>query len=156
MKNVVRFTVAVAIPLLVGGIASYFTASSVKTWFQTLNKPWFNPPAWLFAPVWTVLYIMMGIAFYLVWTKTADASVKKTAIIFYLAQLLLNFCWSFLFFYAQQPGWAFAEIVALWVLIVGTIYWFRKAYKPAAWLLAPYILWVSFASALNYAIWQLN
>ena len=156
MKNVIRFIISVAIPLLVGGIASFFTASSVKTWFQTLNKPWFNPPAWLFAPVWTLLYILMGIAFYLVWTKTADARIKRTAIIFYFAQLLLNFCWSFLFFYAQQPGWAFADIVTLWILIVGTMYWFSKAYKPAVWLLVPYMLWVSFASALNYAIWQLN
>lgn len=156
MKNVIRFIASVALPLVLGGIASFFTASSVKTWFDTLEKPSFNPPSWLFGPVWTVLYIMMGIAFYLVWTKATDERVKQRAFTFYFVQLALNFAWSFLFFYAKQPGWAFIDIVALWLLIIATIYWFGKAYKPSAWLLVPYLAWVSFASVLNFSIWQLN
>ncbi len=156
MKNIMRFVLAVALPLAVGGIAGFFTSASVKGWFTTIEKPSFNPPSWIFAPVWTLLYIMMGIAFYLVWTKAASGRTKQTAMIFYFAQLFFNFCWSFLFFYAEKPGWALVDIVVLWVLIALTIYWFGKVYKPAAWLLVPYILWVSFAMALNFAIWQLN
>lgn len=156
MNKLIRFIISVGLPLAVGGISGFFTASSVKTWFPTLVKPSFNPPAWLFAPVWTLLYTMMGIAFYLVWTKATHERIKKTAFMFYFAQLALNFCWSFLFFYARQPGWALIDIFAMWLLIAGTIYWFGRAYKPAAWLLIPYILWVSFATALNFAIWQLN
>ncbi len=156
MKNIIRFILSVALPLAVGGIAGFFTSSSVQGWFATLEKPSFNPPSWLFGPVWTVLYIMMGIAFYLVWVRATPGKTKQTAMLFYFVQLFFNFCWSFIFFYAEQPGWALVDIVLLWVLIVSTIYWFSKAYKPAAWLLVPYILWVSFATALNFAIWQLN
>ncbi|HSN59859.1 MAG TPA: TspO/MBR family protein [Ferruginibacter sp.] len=156
MKNIIRVIVAVGLPLAVGSIAGLFTASSVKGWFITLNKPSFNPPAWLFAPVWTILYILMGIAFYMIWNKDVDANLKRKAMLFYFAQLVLNFCWSFIFFYAKQPGWAVVDIILLWILIVGTIYWFSKISKPAAWLLGPYILWGSFAAVLNFAIWKLN
>lgn len=156
MKKIIRLIAAVGLPLAVGSIAGLFTASSVKGWFITLNKPAFNPPGWLFAPVWTILYILMGIAFYMIWNKGVAASLKRKAMLFYFAQLVLNFCWSFIFFYAKQPGWAVVDIVLLWILIVGTIYWFSKISKPAAWLLVPYILWVSFATVLNFAIWKLN
>ena len=155
MKKIIRLIVAVSLPLAVGSIAGLFTSSSVKGWFITLNKPSFNPPGWLFAPVWTILYILMGIAFYIIWNKDVDASLKRKAMLFYFAQLVLNFCWSFIFFYAKQPGWAVVDIVLLWILIIGTIYWFSKISKPAAWLLVPYILWVSFATVLNFAIWIL-
>lgn len=156
MKKIIRLIVAVGLPLAVGSIAGLFTASSVKGWFITLNKPSFNPPGWLFAPVWTILYILMGIAFYMIWNKDVAANLKRKAMLFYFAQLVLNFCWSFIFFYAKQPGWALVDIILLWLLIVGTIYWFSKISKPAAWLLVPYILWVSFATVLNFAIWKLN
>jgi len=156
MKKIIRFIVAVGLPLAIGSIAGLFTASSVKGWFITLNKPSFNPPGWLFAPVWTILYILMGIAFYMIWNKDEDTNLKRKAMLFYFAQLGLNFCWSFIFFYAKQPGWALVDIILLWILIAGTIYWFSKISKPAAWLLVPYILWVSFATVLNFAIWRLN
>ena len=156
MKNFWRFLLAIALPLIVGAIGGFFTSSSVKTWFPTLIKPSFNPPAWLFAPVWTILYILMGISFFLVWTKAAESRKKTIGLSFYFAQLFFNFCWSFLFFYARQPGWALVDILVLWILIALTMFWFAKLYKPAAWLLVPYLLWVSFATALNFAIWQLN
>jgi len=156
MNKIIKLIIAIGLPLAVGSIAGLFTASSVKGWFITLDKPSFNPPGWLFAPVWTILYILMGIAFYIIWTKVADANLKRKAMLFYFVQLVLNFCWSFIFFYAKQPGWALVDIILLWLLIVGTIYWFSKISKTAAWLLVPYILWVSFATVLNFAIWRLN
>jgi benzodiazapine receptor len=152
-----KLFISILIPLLVGGIAGYFTSSGVEGWYATANKPWFNPPNWIFAPVWTTLYVMMGIALYLVWrTETISSSVKQTAIFLFVIQLTLNFFWSLIFFKMQQPGWAFAEIITMWLAILFTILWFGKISSTAAWLLVPYIFWVSFASALNYAIWKLN
>ncbi len=152
-----KLFISILIPLLVGGIAGYFTSSGVDGWYATANKPWFNPPNWIFAPVWTTLYVMMGIAFYLVWrTETISSSVKQTAVILFVIQLTLNFFWSLIFFKLQQPGWAFAEIIVMWLAILFTILWFGKISSTAAWLLVPYICWVSFASVLNYAIWKLN
>lgn len=156
MKNILRFIAALALPLAVGAVAGVFTSSAVKGWYSTINKPAFNPPNWVFAPVWTCLYILMGIAFYIIWQKQAAGSLKKTATGIYFLQLLFNFTWSLVFFYLHEPGWAFVNIVLLWLSIAGTIYWFAKISKPAGWLLVPYILWVSFASVLNYAVWQLN
>jgi translocator protein len=156
MKNFARLIISVLIPVAVGAFAGFFTSSSVKGWYATLNKPSFNPPNWIFAPVWTTLYIMMGIAFYLIWKSGAAAAIKKMAISFYSIQLILNFFWSILFFYLEQPGWAMIEIMLLWISIAATIYYFRQISVIAAWLLVPYILWVSFAMALNFAIWKLN
>ncbi len=155
-KSIVRLVISIALPLAVGGVASFFTASSVQSWFVTLNKPSFNPPSWLFAPVWTTLYILMGIAFFLVWESKANELIKKRAMKVYFMQLFFNFTWSFVFFYAQQPGWAVVNIVLLWLLISITIFWFSRISKIAAWFMLPYILWVTFATALNYAIWRLN
>jgi translocator protein len=151
-----KLFIAILIPLLVGGTASFFTASGVDGWYAVANKPWFNPPNWIFAPVWTTLYIMIGIALFLVWKSDADKSIKQTAIILFAVQLTLNFFWSLIFFKMQQPGWAFAEIIVMWLMILLTIIWFGKISSTAAWLLVPYICWVSFASVLNYAIWKLN
>ena len=152
-----KLFISILIPLLVGGISGYFTSSGVEGWFATANKPWFNPPNWIFAPVWTALYVMMGIALYLVWrTEAISSSVKQTAVILFAVQLTLNFFWSLIFFKLQQPGWAFAEIIVMWLAILFTILWFGKISSTAAWLLVPYICWVSFASVLNYAIWKLN
>ncbi len=151
-----KLLISIAIPLLVGSIAGFFTVSGVNGWYAMANKPSFNPPNWLFAPVWTALYIMMGIALYLIWKTEADRGVKQTAIILFAVQLTLNFLWSFIFFYAKQPGWAFADIIALWLMIFFTIIWFGKISTTASWLLVPCIFWVSFASLLNYYIWRLN
>ena len=156
MKNIVRFIVAVIIPVAIGAVAGIFTSTSIASWYITLNKPSFNPPNWIFAPVWTLLYILMGIAFYIIWIKQTSKSLKNKAMIFYFAQLILNFAWSLIFFYLQQPGWALLNIFLLLILITGTIFWFSKISKPASWLLFPYILWVSFATILNFAIWKLN
>lgn len=156
MKPIYKLIIAVLIPLSVGSLAGYFTASSVNGWYTTLVKPSFNPPNWLFAPVWTSLYIMMGIALFLVWNSGAAEDVKRTAVTLFIVQLVLNFLWSFVFFYAQQPGWALVNIILMWIFIFLTILWFGKISSLSAWLLVPYICWVSFATVLNYAIWKLN
>ena len=151
-----KLFISILVPFLVGAVAGLFTSSGVNGWYAVANKPWFNPPNWIFAPVWTLLYIMMGIAFFLVWKASADKNVKQTAMIMFSIQLILNFFWSFIFFKLQQPGWAFAEIILMWVMILLTILWFGKISAMAAWLLVPYICWVSFATVLNYSIWKLN
>ena len=151
-----KLFISILIPLLVGAISGFFTSSGVNGWFALANKPWFNPPNWIFAPVWTTLYILMGIALFLVWRANVAKTIKQTAIILFAVQLTLNFFWSFIFFKLQQPSWAFVEIILMWVAILLTILWFAKINKAAAWLLVPYICWVSFASVLNYSIWQLN
>ncbi len=151
-----KLIISIAIPLLIGGIAGFFTSTGVNTWYAVANKPSFNPPNWIFAPVWTALYILMGIAFYMVWKSETNKAAKQTAIILYAIQLTLNFAWSFIFFYARQPGWAFIEIVIMWIMILLAIIWFGKISALAAWLLVPYICWVSFATVLNFYIWKLN
>ena len=151
-----KLVISILIPLLVGVVAGSFTASGVDGWYALASKPSFNPPNWVFAPVWTTLYILMGIALFLVWRSNADRSVKHTALVLFAIQLALNFAWSFIFFSLQQTGRAFAEIILMWLTILLTIAWFGKISKTAAWLLVPYICWVSFASVLNYYIWQLN
>jgi translocator protein len=148
--------ILIIVPLIIGGLSGYFTTSGVNGWYAAANKPWFNPPNWLFGPVWTVLYLLMGIALFLVWRSDAGKTVKQTALILFAVQLLLNFFWSLIFFKLQQLGWAFAEIIAMWLMILFTIIWFGKINSAAAWLLVPYISWVSFASVLNYALWKLN
>jgi tryptophan-rich sensory protein len=151
-----KLFISIGITLLVGSLGGFFTSSAVKGWYALANKPAFNPPNWIFAPVWTFLYLLMGIALYLVWKRKAAQGIKHMAITFFTIQLLLNFFWSIIFFYAHQPGWAFVEIIALWGMILLTILWFGKISPTAAWLLVPYICWVSFASVLNYSIWKLN
>jgi translocator protein len=156
MKPIFKLIISIAIPLAVGALSGYFTSESVSGWYSTINKPSFNPPNWIFAPVWTVLYILMGIACYIVWKRSADLHSKRGALIVYGIQLALNFAWSILFFYFQQPGWALAEIILLWIFIFITILQFGKISSVAAWLLVPYIAWVSFAALLNFNIWELN
>jgi tryptophan-rich sensory protein len=156
MNNTVKLIIAVAIPLLVGFSAGFFTVTGVGSWYQSINKPSWNPPNWIFGPVWTMLYILMGIALFLVWKSDAPAPHKKMAITLFAIQMALNFFWSFIFFNQRQVGWALAEIMALWLIIVFTIFSFTSINKVAAWLLVPYISWVSFATLLNYTIWKLN
>jgi tryptophan-rich sensory protein len=156
MKPIFKAIISIALPLAVGAVSGFFTTASVNGWYAGVNKPSFNPPNWLFAPVWTSLYILMGIACFLIWNSQAESKEKQVALRFYGIQLALNFLWSFIFFYAQQPGWAFIEIILMWIMILLTILSFRKISTVAAWLLVPYICWVSFASVLNFAIWYLN
>lgn len=156
MNNAIKLIIAVAIPLIVGGLSGFFTVTGVESWFQTINKPTWNPPNWIFGPVWTTLYIMMGVALFLVWKAERSDILKKTAIILFSTQLVLNFFWSFIFFNQHQMGWALVEIIALWIFILLTIFAFANVSKLAAWLLVPYISWVSFAAILNYTLWKMN
>jgi translocator protein len=156
MKPIFKLIIAILIPLLVGAAASFFTYPAVKGWYSTLNKPFFNPPNYLFGPVWTTLYIMMGIACFIIWKSQAKDSIKKIALFFYFIQLGLNFSWSMFFFYLENPAAAFVVIVLMLISIACTIFWFKKISVLAAWLLVPYICWVGFATALNFEIWRLN
>ncbi len=155
MNNTAKLIISIALPVAVGAISGFFTTTGVGSWYQTINKPTWNPPGWIFGPVWTTLYILMGIAFYLVW-RSPESKAKRTAMVLFSIQLILNFFWSFIFFDQQQIGMALAEIMALWVFILLSIFAFAKVNKTAAWLLVPYISWVSFATMLTYAIWRLN
>ncbi|MBC7411562.1 MAG: tryptophan-rich sensory protein [Bacteroidia bacterium] len=145
----------IAIPLAVGAISGIATSTSVTTWFVVLNKPSFNPPNYLFAPVWTTLYILMGVSFYIILQTPKHVWLQRAQLIFGV-QLILNFCWSFLFFKFHLVGVAFIEILLIWLSIVTMIVVFTKINKTAALLQVPYLLWVSFASVLNGAIWFLN
>jgi len=156
MNNTVKLIISILIPVAVGAISGFFTTAEIPGWYQTINKPTWNPPSWIFGPVWTTLYLLMGIALYLVWKSEAVQSVKKMAIILFAVQLLLNFFWSFIFFNQHQIGLALAEIITMWFFILLTIFAFAPINKLAAWLLVPYISWVSFATILNYTIWKLN
>lgn len=154
MSKIWKFVISIVVSLSAGAIGGIFTSSAIPTWYATLTKPSFNPPNWLFGPAWTVLYILMGIALYLVWTS--DKEKKKITYIVFFIQLVLNALWSIVFFGAHQTGWAFFEIVLLWLAILATIIAFYRISKPAAYLLIPYILWVTFAAILNFSIWKLN
>lgn len=156
MNTITKLVIALAIPLLVGFTSGFFTATGVSTWFVTLKKPEWNPPNWIFAPVWTTLYVLMGIALFIIWKTQTELTKKRIAIFLFGFQLLLNFFWSFIFFNQHQPGWAFVEISVLWLAILFTILSFASISKTAAWLLVPYISWVSFAAILNYTIWSMN
>jgi len=156
MNNFTRLLVAVVVSQLAGLIGSIFTTPKIATWYAALDKPGFNPPSWIFGPVWTALFLLMGIAAYLVWKKGLDNRGVKMALAIFVAQLVANVLWSVFFFGQENPGLGFAWILLLWAMIAWTIYEFRKISKTAAYLLVPYILWVSFASILNYSIWQLN
>jgi benzodiazapine receptor len=146
----------IAIPLTIGAIGSFFTAHSVKTWYPTLAKPAFNPPDWLFAPVWTTLYILIGISAYLVWQKRKEIVHFPRTIAIYLMQLTLNLMWSFIFFYARQVGVALVEIVLLLIIVIINAGVFYKTDKTAGLLFVPYILWVGFATLLTAGIFSLN
>ncbi|MBC6111267.1 TspO/MBR family protein [Pedobacter fastidiosus] len=150
------FILNIILTLSVGALAAYATAESVRVWYPTLNKPSFNPPNWLFAPVWTTLYILIGIAAYLVWIKRDKIVHFPRTIAIYLIQLILNLAWSFIFFYLHEIGFALAEIILLLIFIVINALTFYKIDKWAGYLFIPYILWVSFASFLTYNIFILN
>ena len=156
MNKFLKILIAVAICLVIGFLSGFATQSSVDTWYATLNKPFFNPPNWVFAPVWTLLYILMGIAAGIVWSKGLYHKWVKTALYHFIIQLLFNGLWSIVFFGFQSPGFAFLVIIALLVLILLTYKWFKIVNKTAAYLLIPYLAWVTFAMLLNASIWYLN
>jgi tryptophan-rich sensory protein len=157
MENrLVKICVAIAICLLIGFMSGYATQSSIIEWYPTLNKPSFNPPNWIFAPVWITLYIMMGIAAGIVWHKGFYHKWVKTALYHFGFQLILNGMWSITFFGLRKPGIALLVILGLLILIILTIKWFKVVSKPAAYLMLPYLIWVGFATLLNFMIWKLN
>lgn len=155
-SKILPLSLSVIITLSIGGVASFFTIPQIKRWYIFLQKPVFNPPNWLFGPVWTILYIMIGISAYLIWIDKRDHVSFIKARTIYIIQLVFNFSWSIVFFGMHQILIALIVIVLLWVSIVINIKAFSKINKLAAWLLVPYLLWVSFASLLNFYICILN
>ncbi len=179
MKQIIILIFFVLLCLSAGVVGGLFTADAISTWYPTLVKPSLNPPNWIFGPVWTTLYVLMGISLFLVWRNgwkvaspilisrknawnkwserlwTGDLQ-KQNVIAIFALQLILNALWSFLFFGLQNPGLAFFEILMLWFAILYTIINFYRFSRPAAWLLIPYLFWVTFAAYLNYSIWTLN
>ncbi len=157
INNFFRLFAAIALAECAGIIGAIFTRPAIAGWYASLQKPLLNPPAWIFGPVWILLYALMGIALFLVWkNKTGPAKRHAKAVGIFFVQLALNFLWSIIFFGLRNPGAAFIEIIILWTTIIVTIALFHKISKLAAWLLVPYILWVSFAGYLNFAIWMIN
>lgn len=156
LKDWVKLVICIAVCLGAGMIGSLFTQQSVSSWYTTLQKPAFSPPNWLFAPVWTLLYILMGIAVFMVWHKGLKQSQIKQSIIIFIIQLVLNVAWSFSFFGLRSPLAGLFVIVLLWIAILLTIISFFRVSRTAAYLLIPYILWVSFATILNSSLYMLN
>ena len=153
---IAKIVIAVVVCAGIGALSGIATANSVNDWYLTLNKPPFNPPNWLFAPAWTLLYTLMGIAAALVWHKGLDNPLVKSALGIFAIQLALNALWSILFFGMQNPTIALVEIIILWGMILWTILKFNKVNKTAGWLLVPYLAWVTFATVLNASIVYLN
>lgn len=156
VNNFFKLVIAIVVSELAGIIGSVFTVSAIPNWYSTLVKPELNPPSWVFGPVWTTLYALMGIAAFLVWKNGWERKDVKMALGVFGIQLFLNAIWSIIFFGLHSPAWALVDIVLLWFTIVWTMVVFYKISKPAMYLLVPYLLWVSFATYLNYAIWTLN
>ncbi len=154
--NWLKLLASVAVCQLAGFLGSLFTRPAIPGWYAQLQKPSFAPPNWLFGPMWISLYLLMGIAAYLVWQKGLAASGVRLALGIFIFQLLLNAAWSPVFFGLRSPLAGAAVIVVLWLAIAATIFAFAKVSQPAAWLLVPYILWVTLASALNISIYFLN
>jgi len=154
--DALKLVVSILVCQLAGVIGGLFTASSVDTWYATLIKPAFNPPNWLFSPVWITLYALMGVALFLVWRQRLQTEGVKIALIVFGLQLTLNTLWSLLFFGLKVPLPAFIEIVILWCLILITILKFKKISRLAWLFLVPYLLWVGFATVLNFFLWYLN
>ncbi len=157
MNKITKILTVVVTCLAIGYFSGIVTRSAIITWYPTLVKPNFNPPNWIFAPVWSMLYIMMGIAAGLVWDRMeSNTEIVKRALVFFAVQLALNALWSYLFFGLMNPMLALLEIVILWLMIYETYVQFGKINKIAGYLFIPYLLWVSFAMVLNASIWWLN
>jgi benzodiazapine receptor len=157
MQKIARIILVVTTCMVIGYLSGTVTRESITTWYPTLVKPIFNPPNWIFAPVWTLLYAMMGVAGGIIWNhlETNKEQVKK-AFTFFIIQLALNALWSYLFFGLHNPLLALLEIIILWLMIFETYVQFKSINKLAGWLLIPYLAWVSFATVLNASIWWLN
>ena len=156
LNDVLKLIISIIICQLAGVFGSIFTTPAIPSWYATLVKPTFNPPNWVFAPVWISLYFLMGISAFLVWRKGIENPRVNLALRLFIIQLILNSLWSVLFFGFRSPLLGLVEIIILWIFILLTILYFFKVSKIAGILLLPYILWVSFAAVLNFSIWRLN
>jgi len=156
LTEILKLLICIIICESAGFIGSIFTTPAIPGWYAALVKPSFTPPNWLFAPVWTGLYLLMGISAFLVWRKSLDNHLVNSGLRIFILQLILNTLWSFLFFGLKSPLLGLIEIMLLWIAILLTIRSFLKVSNTAGLLLLPYILWVSFAAILNFSIWRLN
>lgn len=154
--NFWKFIISVGICELAGVIGSLFTVSAIPGWYATLIKSPLNPPGWVFGPVWTTLYFLMGVAVFLIWRKGIDRKDVRRALMIFDIQLAFNAAWSIIFFGLHSPLWALVDIVVMLIAILVTMYFFCRISKAAAWLLVPYVFWVGFAVYLNYSVWMLN
>ena len=155
MPKSIKLIIAILLPMVIGGFSGFLTANSINDWYTTLQQPSFNPPNWVFGPVWTTLYLIMGISFYRIWILPVSAE-RNFAIVVFFGQMILNFFWSLIFFRWHLIGTALAEIILMWVMIATMIHLFKKLDKVAGIMNVPYLLWVTFASVLNAAYFVLN
>ena len=151
-----KFAVSLILPQCAGMIGGLFTASNIPAWYAYLNKPSFTPPSWVFAPVWLALYLMMGVALFLVWNADTSRPLVRAVLGLFAAQLLLNTAWTFLFFGLRSPFWGLVDIAVLWLALTALVILFMRVRLAAGLLLVPYWVWLSFASVLNYTIWTMN
>ena len=149
-----KIIICVILCVGLGAASGFSTADSINGWYQTIQKPSWNPPNWVFAPVWTLLYALMGISLALIWHNRHV--LKNAALAFFVVQFVLNLLWSYIFFGRQNMQLALMEIILMWIMIFLTIFYFYRIHKIAAWLMIPYLLWVSFATFLNYTLYTLN
>lgn len=156
LNEIPRLIVSILIPLVIGSVGSIVTISQIPTWYSALSKPSWAPPNWLFGPVWTTLYILMGIALFLVWREGLNRSDVRFAILIFAVQLVLNLLWSIVFFTYHSLFGSFIVIMILWIAILANIIAFSIISRTAGLLLVPYIVWVSIASYLNYSVYLLN
>ena len=156
LRDALKLVISIVACQCAGIIGSIFTTAAIPTWYATLQKPPFTPPNWLFAPAWITLYLLMGIAAFLIWRKGLEQKEVKSALVIFLVQLVLNALWSVVFFGLKSPLYGVVVIIVLWIAILFTILKFFKLSTVAGGLLLPYILWVSFAAVLNISIWVLN
>lgn len=154
-KFITTLFICLLLPLLIGGISGYATSSAIHSWYISLQKPSFNPPNYLFGPVWSFLYLLMGVSLFVIWSSS-HGKKRSDALRIFAIQLFLNFLWSFLFFKFNLLGVALVDILLIWVSILTMIILFSRVSKFAAYLQIPYLLWVTFATTLNGAIWMLN
>jgi len=156
ISDFLKLAVSIGSPFLAGFVGSIFTVSAIPLWYQDLLKPSLNPPAWVFGPVWTILFVLMGISAFLVWRAGWQKREVRVALGLFGIQLVFNAFWSVIFFGLKSPGWAFADIIVLLFFVIWTAIAFFKISKTAGYIFLPYILWISFATYLNLSIWVLN
>ena len=154
--NYKRLSISIFLCQLVGWMGAIFTAEAIPNWYETLEKPFFSPPNWVFGPVWTLLYLMMGISVYLIWQRIEENKAAKTAFVLFWIHLAFNASWSLVFFNLKNLALALINILIIWSLIIILMIKFWNIDRRSSYLLIPYLFWVTFATALNYSIWMLN